>query len=183
MFCDLCLSQFPRMQHLTQLMCSDWMWLCSRDIVHLGLVFFGSVVFVCGDVVHQVSLLILVFITVLWVLQEVKCLQNVTWTPEHKNTQLLMNSVEYLTPPHPVTVWVCEPFAVLPALCPIYQVLQILVLHWAVLLGARQAEQRANPLSTNVQDGVCVAYFLQVPENTQTQFSITINWICRGFEL
>lgn len=68
------------------------------------------------------------------------------------------------------SVWsMCEPLAVLAALCPVYQVLQILVFYWSILLRARQSEQRANSLSTNVQNCVRVPYFLQVPENTQTQ--------------
>ena len=58
------------------------------------------------------------------------------------------------------------PLALLAALRPVDQVLQVLVLHRSVLLGARQAEQRTNPLSPNVQDGVCVSHFLQVPEQT-----------------
>lgn len=71
-----------------------------------------------------------------------------------------------MEPLHPVCVCVCVPLALLAALGPVDQVLQVLVLHRSVLLGARQAEQRANPLSPNVQDGVCVSHFLQVPEQT-----------------
>lgn len=53
--------------------------------MYLGLVFLGSVMFVGADVVHQVSLLILFFVAVLCVLQEVERLEDVAWTPRHKN--------------------------------------------------------------------------------------------------
>ena len=55
---------------------------CVCVCVYLGLVFLGSMVFVGADVIHQVSLLVLLFIAVLCVLQEVERLQNVTWTPD-----------------------------------------------------------------------------------------------------
>lgn len=48
---------------------------------YLALVFLGSVLLVGADVVHQVSFFILVFVTVLRVLQEVERLQNVPRTP------------------------------------------------------------------------------------------------------
>lgn len=50
-------------------------------VVYLGLVFFVPVVFVGADLIHQVSVLVLLFIAVLRILQEVKRLQNITWTP------------------------------------------------------------------------------------------------------
>lgn len=50
-------------------------------VVYLGLVFFVPVVFVGADLIHQVPVLVLLFIAVLRILQEVKRLQNLTWTP------------------------------------------------------------------------------------------------------
>lgn len=41
--------------------------------------------FVSGDVIHQVPLLIIVFIAVFCVFQKVKSLQNITWTPGYKH--------------------------------------------------------------------------------------------------
>ena len=58
---------------------------CMCVCACLGLVFLGSMVFAWTDVVHQVSLLVLVLVAVLCVLQEVKRLQNITWTPGHKH--------------------------------------------------------------------------------------------------
>lgn len=55
------------------------------------------------------------------------------------------------------------PLAVFATFCSIYQMLQVLVLHRSVLLGGRQAEQRADPLCADVQDGVCVSHLLKVP--------------------
>lgn len=51
--------------------------------VYLGFVFLVAVVFVSADVIHQVSLLILFFVTVVCILQEVECLQNIARTPGH----------------------------------------------------------------------------------------------------
>lgn len=56
---------------------------CERACVcYLAPVLLAPVVFVGADVIHQISILILVFITVLSVFQEVKRLQNI-WTPGH----------------------------------------------------------------------------------------------------
>lgn len=60
-------------------------------------------------------------------------------------------------------VQTAAPLAVLATLRSVDQVLQVLVLQRAVLLGRRQAEQRADPLRAHVQDGVGVAHLLKVP--------------------
>ena len=59
---------------------------CVYTCVYLGFVFLVAVMFVSADVIHQVSLLILLFVTVVCVLQEVERLQNVARTPGDTHT-------------------------------------------------------------------------------------------------
>lgn len=70
-----------------------------------------------------------------------------------------------------------RPFAVFAAFRPVDEVLQVFVLHGSVLLWTWQAEQGADPLSPDIQDGVCVSDFLQVPEHaTQKQPYVRLKW-------
>lgn len=147
---------------------------------YIRLVFFRSVLFVRADVIHQVSFLVLLLIAVLCVFQEVKRLQIVIWNPaqsEHFNPSCSVYQVTVRWGEDGwmfgargpgwgvcVCVCVCVPLGIFAALRSIDQVLQVLILHRSVLLRTRQAEQRANPLSANIQDGVCVSHFLKVPE-------------------
>lgn len=123
--------------------------------------------FVSADVVHQVPLFILVFITIFSVLQEVKRLEYVAWAPVQHQELSQAHQIHIESQSTFKAQSLCEslraPLAVFAAFCSIYQMLQVLVLHRPVLLGGRQAEQRADPLRANVQDGVCVSHLLQVP--------------------
>lgn len=125
--------------------------------------------FVGADVVHQVPLLVLVFIAIFGVLQEVERLEHVARAPvqnkelsEARRTHTLKGKASP-EEREVVRASVCAPLAVFATFRSVYQVLQVLVLHRAVLLGGRQAEQRANPLRADVQDGVRVAHLLEVP--------------------
>lgn len=151
----------------TQLNCDEQLERKYKRWENLCLVFLVPVMFVSADVVHQVPLFILVFITVFSVLQEVKRLEDVAWAPvqnkELSKAHQTHTESQSIVKAESLCEYLRAPLAVFATFCSIYQMLQVLVLHRPVLLGGRQAEQRANPLCANVQDGVRVPHLLKVP--------------------
>lgn len=141
--------------------------------------FLVPVMFVGADVVHQVPLLVLVFIAVFSVLQEVKRLEYVARAPV-QNKELSEAPRNAHIERQSVLRSLRAPLAVFATFRSVYQMLQVLVLHRAVLLGGRQAEQRANPLRANVQDGVCVAHLLKVPAQGTEASSERPLSLCKG---
>lgn len=141
--------------------------------------FLVPVMFVGADVVHQVPLFILVFITIFSVLQEVKRLEYVARAPV-QNKELSEAPRNAHIERQSVLRSLRAPLAVFATFRSVYQMLQVLVLHRAVLLGGRQAEQRANPLRANVQDGVCVAHLLKVPAQGTEASSERPLSLCKG---